>query len=142
VSLSGVFTVLRTVIVGVFTVIRAHPLGFLLSAIVLIVSWLYKVTDGFKNWGNALDAIKAPINWLIDRLGFLRGLIEAVSGGLRWLAERFGWIPSSPMPRAGASPTTVHVNQYLNIDTVRETADYEEFSRNLAEEFAYKISGV
>ena len=129
---------LRSAVSAVFTLIRAHPLGILVTVLGLVVLWLYDVTDGFKDWNKALEAIKRPINWLIDKLSFLSGAFDKLKSGSGWLFEKLGFsAPSNPV--SSPKPSVVNINQYMNIEKVEQSADAKEFASMLAEDIAFNL---
>ena len=63
-------------------VIAAHPIVALIVAIAALVTWLYFVTDGFRNWQGAVDALRNAFNTLIGVLKIVWDWICKIAGAI------------------------------------------------------------
>ena len=115
----------------------------LIPVIILLVSYISKVTNGFKDWGNAVDEIKEDLNSLIEKIKEVAGYFNMIYS-LASIVNRL--MPAEvhrPATASGLGTTTVggsasvgpgeytNITQNVNIGVVKESADVDEVSERL-----------
>jgi len=142
--LIGIFTGLRFAVLAaaggirVFTLalMAGNPLAWALLVVLgLLFVWLYRVTDGFRNWGAIITTVRGYISTLVGWLRQLWDWLMRILEPLRTVVGLAGGVAGF----IGAGVTTVY--QTVSIGTIRETAETDEVLRRLATESTTTIRG-
>lgn len=130
-----VFQTLRTVMYLVWTAARANPWVAIISILILVVIWIYKVTDGFRNWGGIIEALKRYIQgfiqWIQRMISGLQTVANTVGGIFRFAGAVGGGLWNL-FTGGSAEPKNVTIYQNVSVGTIRETADVDEVMRRMS----------